>query len=226
MSLKSKLVLAICTFAVAIAPALAQMPPPGQAAAAAAPPAGAMAGPQNGQAPGRGRGPQGPGLTLTTPDFTDGSTIPNQFTAADPKPVSPELDWTNVPAGTVSFVLILHDPDTALQRKTDDVLHWLVFNIPGTAHQLPRGMDNVAQLPDGTVQAKSLRGAAGFMAPAAPPAGPDHHYTFELFALDTKLDLGPDATRQQVIDAIQGHILGKGVLVGRFHRPQPPASVQ
>jgi Raf kinase inhibitor-like YbhB/YbcL family protein len=180
------------------------------------------------QAPaqGRGRGPQGPGLTLTTPDFTDGSTIPDKYTAASQQPVSPELDWTNVPAGTVSFVLILHDPDTALQKKTDDVLHWMVFNIPGTSHQLSQGLESTAQLPDGTIQAKSLRGAPGYMAPAAPPAGPDHHYTFELFALDEKLDLAADATRQQVVDAMQGHILGKGVLVGRFHRPQPTAQPQ
>jgi phosphatidylethanolamine-binding protein (PEBP) family uncharacterized protein len=61
------------------------------------------------------------------------------------------------------------------------------------------------------------------MGPGAPAAGPDHHYTFELFALDTKLDLGPDATRQQVLDAMQGHIVGKAAMVGRFHRPQPPA---
>jgi Raf kinase inhibitor-like YbhB/YbcL family protein len=173
-----------------------------------------------GQAPARGRGPAGPGLTLTSPDFPDGGVIPAKFTQADPKPVSPELDWTNVPQGTVSFVLLLHDPDTALQRKSDDVLHWLVFNIPGTAHQLAQGQPADAQLPDGTIQAKNLRGGVGFMGPGAPAAGPDHHYTFELFALDEKLDLGPDATRAQVMDAIQGHILGKGVLVGRFHRPQ------
>ncbi len=56
------------------------------------------------------------------------------------------------------------------------------------------------------------------MGPGAPAAGPDHHYTFELFALDTKLDLGPDATRAEVLKAMEGHILGKAVLVGRFHR--------
>jgi hypothetical protein len=173
-------------------------------------------------APPQGRGPAGPGLTLTTPAFPDGGKIPDRFTSADPKPVSPELDWTNVPAGTVTFTLILHDPDTALQRKSDDVLHWMVFNIPASVHQLPENMGNTAQMPDGTIQAKSLRGAVGFMGPGAPAAGPDHHYTFELFALDEKLDLGADATRAQVMDAMQGHILGKGVVVGRFHRPQAP----
>lgn len=176
-------------------------------------------------APARGRGPQGPGLTLTSPDFSDGGVIPVHFTSADPAAVSPELDWTNVPQGTVTFALILHDPDVAMQRKTDDVLHWMIFNIPGTAHQLHQAISAQAQLPDGSVQAKNTRAGVGYMGPGAPAAGPDHHYTFELFALDEKLDLGPDATRQQVIDAMQGHILGKAVLVGRFHRPPVPTAL-
>src|SRR5438067_2409283 len=164
------------------------------------------------------KAPAGPGLTLTTPAFADGAEIPAKYTQSDPKPVSPKLQWTNVPANTVSFALIMHDPDVALQRKTDDVLHWLIFNIPGTARELPEGVPADAKLSDGTVNAKNLRGAVGYMGPGAPPPGPHHHYTFELFALDTKLDLGPDATRADVLKAIDGHILGKGVLVGRFHR--------
>lgn len=163
-------------------------------------------------------GPTGPGLTVTSPDFEDGGVIPNKFTQADPNPVSPKLDWTHVPMGTMSFTLILHDPDTALQRKTDDVLHWMIFNIPGTATGLPGGVPATAKLDDGSINAKNLRGAVGFMGPGAGAAGPYHHYTFELFALDTKLDLGPDATRADVLAAMQGHILGKGVLEGRFHR--------
>lgn len=165
-----------------------------------------------------GKAPPRPGLTLTTTAFADGAEIPSKYTQSDPSPVSPKLEWTNVPPNTVAFVLIMHDPDVAIQRKTDDVLHWMAFNIPGTARELPEGVPATASLPDGTVQAKNLRGGVGFMGPGAPAAGPHHHYTFELFALDTKLDLGPDATRADVLKAIDGHILGKGVLVGRFHR--------
>ncbi len=163
-------------------------------------------------------GPPRPGLALTSSSFEDGGIIPNKYTQAVPNAVSPKLDWTNVPMGTVSFALILHDPDVALQKKTDDVLHWMIFNIPGTATGLPEGVPADAKLPDGSINAKNLRGGVGFMGPGAPPAGPYHHYTFELFALDIKLDLGPDATRADVLAAINGHILGKGVLVGRFHR--------
>src|SRR5665213_628145 len=170
------------------------------------------------QAPSQPKAPARPGLTLTSPAFEDGGIIPNKYTQSDPKPVSPKLDWTNVPAGTVSFVLWMHDPDTSLQKKTDQVLHWLAFNIPGTETGLPEGVPNEAKLPDGTVQPKSLRGAFGFMGPGAGAAGPYHHYTFELFALDTKLDLGPDAGLADVMKAVEGHILGKGVTVGRFHR--------
>ena len=170
------------------------------------------------QQAGRGGPPPGPGLTLTTTGFEDGGIVPNKYSQADPNPVSPPLQWTHVPAGTVSFVLLMHDPDTALQKKLGDVTHWMAFNIPGTAPSLPENVPPTAQLPDGTVQIKNLRGNVGFMGSGAVAAGPYHHYTWELFALDTKLDLGPDATRAEVLQAIDGHIIGKGVLVGRFHR--------
>jgi Raf kinase inhibitor-like YbhB/YbcL family protein len=167
----------------------------------------------------QGKGaPRGPGLTLTSPDFEDGGVIPNKYTQAEKNPPSPQLEWTHVPEGTQSFVLILHDPDVAIGKKTGDVLHWMIFNIPGTATGLPQGVPAEAKLKDGAINAKNLRGGIGYMGPGAPPPGPYHHYTFELFALDKTLDLGPDATREQVMDAMQGHILGKGVLEGRFHR--------
>ncbi len=170
------------------------------------------------QPAGRGGPPPGPGLTLTTTGFEDGGIIPNKYSQADPNPVSPPLQWSHVPPGTVSFVLLMHDPDTALQKKLGDVTHWMAFNIPGTATSLPEGVPPTPQLPDGTVQIKNLRGNVGFMGSGAGAAGPYHHYTWELFALDTKLDLGPDATRAEVLQAMDGHIIGKGVLVGRFHR--------
>lgn len=172
-----------------------------------------------GPPPGAGakKGPPRPGLTLTSPDFEDGAVIPDKYTQKDSNPVSPKLEWTNVPMGTESFVLLMHDPDVALGKKTDDVTHWMAFNIPGTATSLAGGQSADPKLADGTIQIMNTGRKPGFMGPGA-PAPPYHHYTFELFALDTKLDLGPDATRDQVVNAMQGHILGKGVLVGRFHR--------
>jgi Raf kinase inhibitor-like YbhB/YbcL family protein len=170
------------------------------------------------QATAQPKAPARPGLTLTTSAFEDGAIIPNKYTQSDSNPVSPKLDWTNVPVGVVSFVLIMHDPDTAPQKKVADILHWMAFNIPASATGFPEGVPATAALPDGTVQAKSFRGAVGYMGPGAGAAGPYHHYTWELFALDRKLDLGPDATRAEVLKAMDGHVLGKAAMTGRFHR--------
>ena len=159
--------------------------------------------------------PAPPPFTLTSSSFQDGGVIPDKYTSANTSgAVSPALSWVNPPAGTVTYTLIMHDPDNAPQKHIQDTLHWLMFNIPGSTTSLPEGIPAQAQLPDGSIQAKTR--VVGFMGPGARTIY--HHYTIELFALDTKLDLGPDATRDQVISAIDGHILGKAVIEGRFHR--------
>lgn len=167
------------------------------------------------QAPGR------PGLTLKSTSFEDGGIIPNVYTQAAPsgKAISPELQWSYVPEGTVSFALIVHDPDTTLNKTTGQVLHWLIFNIPGTARELRENVPPEPKLPDGTIQGLNQGKLVGYRGMGAAAAGPYHHYIFEMFALDTKLDLGPDATQADVMKAMEGHILGKGVVTGRFHRP-------
>ena len=163
--------------------------------------------------------PTVPGMVLTSPDFEDGGIIPDKFTQAVPMAVSPRLEWTNVPDGTQSFVLIMHDPDNALNGGTDDVLHWIMFNIPGTARSLSGGLPSDAQLPDGTIQAKGIRNV-GYMGPGNAAINPYHHYTLELFALNAKLTLGPDASRADIMKAMDTHTVGKAVLVGRFKRSQ------
>jgi Raf kinase inhibitor-like YbhB/YbcL family protein len=173
-----------------------------------------------GRGGGGGRGGGAPPLLLTTTAFEDGGIIPAKF--AGQMGVSPELKWSQVPMGTVSFVLLMHDPDVALQRSTLDVTHWLVWNIPGTSTGLPEGVMAAPESPDGMRQV-SLR-ASGYMGPGAPATGPYHHYTFELYALDTKVEVPAGtpqeaaATRAAVMKAIEGHALGKAVLVGRFHQ--------
>jgi Raf kinase inhibitor-like YbhB/YbcL family protein len=168
---------------------------------------------------GGGKGPAGPGLTLTSPDFIDGGVIDDKYSQkGGQKGPSPKLEWTNVPNGVVSFAILFHDPDGAPGKKSEDVTHWMAFNIPAAARSLGPGVGDDAKLSDGTVQIKNTRGAVGYMGPGAGAAGPYHHYTFELFALDTMLDLGPDATRVQVMAAMDGHILAKGVDEGRFHQ--------
>ena len=163
--------------------------------------------------------PQQPGMILTTPAFTDGGEIPRKYSQHDPgHPLSPQLEWTNVPADTASFVLIFHDPDAAIQRRVEDSLHWIIFNIPGTARGLPEGVPREPKLADGSIQPMNPLGKHyGYRGPGR-AAVPHHHYTFELFALDITLPLGIDATRPDVLKAIDGHILDKAVLMGRYMR--------
>jgi Raf kinase inhibitor-like YbhB/YbcL family protein len=163
-------------------------------------------------------GPPPTPMGLSSSSFTDGGIIPDKYTQATTAPISPALAWTGVPAGTQSFALIVDDPDTALQRTTNEVLHWAAFNIPGTATSLPENVPNEATLADGTIQPLNTGKKNGFMGPGA-RGNVYHHYTFQLYALDTKLSLGPDATRAQIMSAMDGHVLAKAVLVGRFHRP-------
>ena len=161
--------------------------------------------------------PSRPGLALTTAAFDDGGFIPIKYTmAAEGDAVSPRLTWTNVPNKTVTFTLILSDSDTSISQSIDEIVHWMIFNIPQRTRELPEGVMGLAQLPDGSVQALNQDKRIGYMGMAANAAGPYHHYTFELFALDTKLTVGTDATRADLLKEMNGHILMKGVLVGRF----------
>ena len=157
-------------------------------------------------------------IKLTSPAFADSSPIPTKFTcSAQPAAVSPELDWTDAPKGTASFVLIVHDLEPHPNKGSEDVLHWIAWNIPADATHLPEDVPAKPDLPDGTRQGKNVRGDIGFRGPCPPP-GPPHHYTFELYALDNKPDLPSTAKRSEVLSAMDGHIIGHGVLVGLFHR--------
>ena len=190
------------------------------AAAAAALVAQAPQGPPPGG--GRGRGPQTPPLLMTTTAFEDGGVIPDKYTqAAGPTAPSPALSWSQVPMGTQSFALIMHDPEPVLNRGSKmDITHWVIWNIPGTSTGLAEGVA-AGELPDGSRQV-SLR-SNSYMGPGAPP-GPYHHYTFELYALDIKLEVPQGAppqaadTRTAIVNAMDGHVLGKALLVARFHR--------
>jgi Raf kinase inhibitor-like YbhB/YbcL family protein len=162
--------------------------------------------------------PPAPPMRLTSPAFTDSSPIPTKFTcSAQPAAVSPALEWTDVPKGTVSFTLIFHDLEPHPNKGSEDVLHWIAWNIPADATHLSENVPATADLPDGTRQGHNIRGDVGYRGPCPPPGIP-HHYTFELYALDTKLDLPATAKRAEVLNAMDGHIIGHAVLVGLFHR--------
>jgi Raf kinase inhibitor-like YbhB/YbcL family protein len=187
-------------------------PPPQPPAGVQPPPAGQRGG-------GRGRG----GVQVMTLNSTwpDGGPIPVRYTQAGDED-SPPLEWTNAPDGVVSYVLLMHDLDAAIGPGTDDLLHWLVWNIPGTQQSLPGSMPRGAQLAGGMRQISAT--GPNYRGPGAPAAGPPHHYIFELYALDTTLDVPavgaqPPQTRAAVVSAMAGHVRGKAVYVGLFKRP-------
>ena len=162
-------------------------------------------------------GPPPTPMSLSSTSFVDGGILPDKYTAAVDTPVSPALAWQNAPAGRASFALIMHDPDNAPMKNVLDTTHWVIFNIPATVNALPEGVANVPTLPDGSMQLKSSATVVGFRGPAF-RGNIYHHYTFELYALDTKLALTPDASREDVLKAMEGHIVGKAVDEVRFHR--------
>ena len=166
-------------------------------------------------------------MTLTVSGFADGGQIPVKFSQAAPGAApgggtSPAMHWANAPAGTQSFFLHMHDLDLARNKTTDDQAHWVVWNIPPTATGLPEGVPKGSQLPDGSYQTSAT--GPMYRGPGAAANGPLHHYMFELYALDTKLDVTPSGdafeTRAKVMQAVQGHVLAKAVYGGLFRRPQ------
>lgn len=167
---------------------------------------------------GRGRGPI-PVMTLASSAFAAGGQIPKPYTQAGGEQ-SPPLQWANVPDGVTSFVLIVHDPDVAIGSGADDTLHWLLWNIPAAQTRL------AASFPHGP-EVSGIRqiSATGpfYRGPGAPAAGSPHHYTFELYALDTTIDVpavgaSPAQTRVAVVSAMAGHVRGKAVCIGLFRR--------
>jgi len=144
--------------------------------------------------------------------FSEGAGMPSRFTC-DGKDVSPALSWAGVPAGTKSFALICDDPDAPMGTW----VHWVIFNISPKKTGLPQGVPAVRELNDGTRQGVNSFRRIGYGGPC-PPRGPAHRYFFKLYALDRILDLKPGVTRQDLLRAMKGHILGDTKLMGRYRR--------
>ena len=180
---------------------------------AAAQDRGAGAGAGAGAAQGAGRGGRGGGglamLTVTSTSFADGAEIPAKY--AGGQGVSPQLSWTGAPATATSFVLVMHDVDVAIPagNLTNDITHWVVWNMPASATSIPEG----GPVPTGANQI-SMRGPQ-YMGPAPPPGHPYHHYIFQVYALNATLDLPATATRADIEKAMEGKIVARGAYVGR-----------
>jgi Raf kinase inhibitor-like YbhB/YbcL family protein len=137
---------------------------------------------------------------------------------ASPSNVSPKISWTGAPATTQSFAIVFHDMEVSLgNNPTDDVLHWIVWDIPATSTGLPEGVA-AGDLPDGTRQGANIARGNSYMGPGT-PAGRTHHYMFEVYALNAKLGLPNTATRAEVLAAMAGKVVGKGVYGGRYRQP-------
>lgn len=191
---------------------------------------GVLAQPPQGGRGGGGRGAAGiQNLTLMTTAWPDGGMIPLRYTQAGAE-ISPAIQWSAPPAGTMSFVLIFYDADTVANNSTDGILQWMLWNIPATATGVAQGRPDGFQLEDGTRQISAS--GSRYRGPGAPAAGPIHHYVMELYALDKMLDIkvdpqGPQdanpnvqAIRSSILQAMLGHIRGKAAYTGLFHRPQ------
>jgi Raf kinase inhibitor-like YbhB/YbcL family protein len=174
---------------------------------------------------GGGKGPAGPVFTVTSPSFADGAEVPRKHSFYGENKL-PQFDFSWVQAGNPAaapatlqtYVVIFHDIENATAKGPADTLHWAAFNIPGTAKGLPEGM-GTGDLPDGTRNGPGIgagRGAPGYFGPGAGP-GPFHHYVWEFYALDTKLDLPANTTRDEIMKGMEGHVIGKAAYVGRFH---------
>lgn len=151
-------------------------------------------------------------LELTSTAFQEGGTIPRRYTA-DGENLSPPLKWLDPPPGTQSLALVVEDPDAP--RKTWS--HWVVFNIPAESRELAEGVVPRESLPNGTLQGKNDFGKIGYGGPAPPPGNP-HRYFFRLHALDRRVDLPASAERDELLEAIEGHVLAVGELMGTYGR--------
>jgi Raf kinase inhibitor-like YbhB/YbcL family protein len=166
-------------------------------------------------------GPRGgfrlPPLLMQSTAFEDGGIVPQKY--AGRGGVQPDFKFSNAPEGTVTYAIILHDLDVAVGGGTDDVLHWIAWNIPASANGIPEG-----KLPEGSVTGKNLMGQNVYMGPGA-PAGPRyHHYVFELYALNAKLDLPETASRAELLAAMKGKTVAKAAYVGRYRSPPPTST--
>ena len=150
-------------------------------------------------------------FTLESPAFKYGEDIPTKY-SLEGENLSPPLIWRNAPANTVSYVLIMYDPDA----PRGIFYHWILYNIPSTITSLPEGVPGKGETSYG-LQGVNDYGSIGYGGPY-PPSGSKHRYIFLILALDTKLPLKPGAKIQEVLTACSGHVIAYAKLLGYYSR--------
>jgi len=156
-----------------------------------------------------------PTLVLASTSFS-GDLIPTKYTCDGPGG-SPELSWKQVPARTQSLAVTVTDPDSPLAFALGPFVHWVLYDLGPDRRELPEAVPTQAQLPDGSRQGTNGFDKVGYAGPCPPGSSP-HRYVFDLYALDTKLALPAGATMGDVTKAMQGHVLARGRLIGRYRR--------
>ncbi len=155
-------------------------------------------------------------LEPQSPAFSPNGEIPRKY-ALEGENISPPLRWNSGPKGTKSYAIIMEDPDVA---QNPPFVHWLLFNIPADVHELPEGVPPTPELlkPEGALQGKNDRGSIGYIGPNPPREDPAHRYYFQVFALDKPLDLPVGTTREELLKAMEGHVLDSGQVIGLYDR--------
>lgn len=151
-------------------------------------------------------------MEISSQAFKKGEPIPSRY-SCDEKNISPPLRWAKVPQGTQSFALIADDPDA----PGGTWVHWVLYDLPATAAELPEDLSKGQYLPNGAKQGLNDFKHLGYGGPCPPPGKP-HRYYFKLFALDKTVELKPGATKKDVEKAMEGHILGQAQLMGTYKR--------
>lgn len=151
-------------------------------------------------------------MRMESPSFRDGDWIPVEHSVDGGESQVP-LEFDAVPAGSASLALVVHDPDVPRDRRPDGNFdHWVVWTIPAGQRRIAEGDGQVG------VVGVTTRGTNTWIGPAPPPGDGPHRYFFTLYALDTFLDLPSSAGRPEVEEAMEGHVVERAVLMGRFQR--------
>lgn len=155
-------------------------------------------------------------IQLTSPAFATDAPIPTKYTADGPD-ISPSLGWQNLPQGTKQVALIVDDPDAPRDQPW---VHWVIYGIPGSVEGLPENLAKNREISQPVLALQGVNdfGKIGYGGPAPPKGHGIHHYHFKIYALEKTLDLEPGLTKQQLLDAIKGHVIAQGELIGTYER--------
>lgn len=151
-------------------------------------------------------------VTITSPAFDAGGMIPGRYTC-DGEDLSPPLRWSGAPEGTASWALVCDDPDA----PAGVWVHWVLYGLPAETRALPEGVPCEETVLGGARQGRNDFRRLGYGGPCPPPNG-EHRYQFTLYAVDGEIDLPPGATKRELLEALQGRVVGGGRLIGRYRR--------